>query len=262
VGVRLGVRSSGIVEVMTTPYARAFLLRELTRAVVMVLDKFHPRSNWNLLTPSADHPSSPRGTAGGAAMRGDAAAAAALFVLLVSGCMGPASPTPSPTATEPSPTSAAPSPTSDRDRAEAGARTAVDTYYTVLDDVASDPALPLDRLDDALAGDYLTAWRTELEKNRGNGWTQTGTTRIVEVTTQGVDVPSDGTTATVVFDTCYDVSEVDVVDSSGASVVNKDRPDRGWSRLTLTNAAFADNPNAGWRVTTGETLEKEPCAGP
>jgi hypothetical protein len=184
-----------------------------------------------------------------------------LLALTFTGCTGSASPAEPPEPSEPLATTAAPSPTSDRDRAEASARAAFDTYYEVLDYVASDPTVPISRLDEALAGDYLATWRTELETTRGKDWTQTGTTRLVEVTTQGVDVPSDGTTATVVFDTCYDVSEVDVADSSGTSIIDAGRPDRGWSRLTLTNAAFADDPEAGWRVTAGETLEKAPCAG-
>ncbi|WP_454857586.1 hypothetical protein [Promicromonospora soli] len=195
------------------------------------------------------------------ALRGWAATGTVLLALLFAGCTGTTSPAESREPSEAPTTSAAPSPTSDRDRAEAGARSAVDTYYAVLDEAASDPTVPLSSLEDALAGDYIAAWRTELETNRGKDWTQTGTTRIVKVTTQGVDVPSDGTTATVIFDTCYDVSEVDVVDGSGTSVVEASRPDRGWSRLTLTNATFAADPDAGWRVTTGETLEKESCAG-
>lgn len=196
----------------------------------------------------------------GGALRGWAATGTVLLALLATSCSGSASPAESPEPSEVPATTAAPSPTSDRDRAEDSARAAVDTYYQVLDELASDSSVPLDRLDDALAGDYLAAWRTELKQNRDNGWTQEGTTRVVEVTTQGVDVPSDAAAATVVFDTCYDVSEVDVVDADGVSVISADRPDRGWSRLTLTNTSFADDPDGGWRVTTGETLEKEPCA--
>lgn len=265
-GVRLRVRPPGIVDVMTTTSSNGFPLRELTRSVVMVEGKFHPRATVDLPDPCAGHPSGPRGTTGGGAMRGGAlrwwaATGMVLLPLLFTGCTDPASPSESPAPSEAPATTAAPSPTSDRDRAEASARAAVDTYYEILDDVASDPTVPLSRLDEALAGDYLAAWRTELEKNRGEDWTQTGATRIVEVTTQGVDVPSDAAAATVVLDTCYDVSKVDVVDADGVSVIGADRPDRGWSRLTLTNTSFADDPDGGWRVTTGETLEKEPCAG-
>jgi hypothetical protein len=195
----------------------------------------------------------------GGALRGWAATGMVLLALLFTGCTDSASPAESPEPSEVPATTAAPSPTSDRDRAEDSGRAAVDTYYQVLDELASDSSVPVDRLGDALAGDYLAAWRTEVEQNRDNGWTQEGTTRVVEVTTQGVDVTSDA--ATVVLDTCYDVSEVDVVDADGVSVIGADRPDRGWSRLTLTNTSFADDPDGGWRVTTGETLEKEPCAG-
>ncbi|WP_125777977.1 hypothetical protein [Antribacter gilvus] len=186
--------------------------------------------------------------------------AGALLLSLMAACTGPTDPTSDPTQTvsgsvSPSP---APSPTSDRERAEQSARATVDRYYALLDDLASDGSQPLSRLDEGLTGGYLEAWRAELERSRNNGWTQKGGTRVVSVTTQGVTTSPDGS-ATAVFDTCYDVSEVDVVDASGASVVPAERPDRGWSRLTMTSTNFADDD---WRVTAGETLEKEPCAEP
>jgi hypothetical protein len=119
----------------------------------------------------------------------------------------------------------------------------------------------MSQLDQALAGDYLAAWLSNLEKGRTDGWRQTGSTELIDVITQGVEAPSGGPSASVVFDVCYDVSATDVVDASGASVVPEDRPSRGWERLTVTNAKFAEDPDGGWRVSDGETLEKAPCAG-
>ena len=187
------------------------------------------------------------------------AAAAVALVLLASGCTGPASSAPSPStpsATTPSSAPASPSPTSNRDRAEASARATVDVYYRVLDEIASDPDVPMSQLDEALAGDYLAAWRSDLEKSRTDGWRQSGYTELIDVVTQGVEAPSGGRSASVVVDVCYDVSATDVVDASGASVVPEDRPSRGWERLTVTNASFSEDPDSGWRVSGGPTSTK------
>ena len=131
-------------------------------------------------------------------MGGWRVAAAIVLVLLASGCTGPASSAPSPSTPSPSPSatavpsaSASPSPTSNRDRAEASARATVD-YYRVLDTVTSDPDVSMSQLEAALAGDYLAAWRADLEKSRTDGWSQSGSTELIDVITQGVEARSGG----------------------------------------------------------------------
>ena len=62
-------------------------------------------------------------------------------------------------------------------------------------------------------------------------------------------------------DVCWDVSDVDIVDGDGKSVVTPERKDVGWTRFTVTNATWDTAPTDGWRVSGGSDLEKEPCVG-
>ncbi|MEV0949064.1 hypothetical protein [Promicromonospora sp. NPDC050249] len=109
----------------------------------------------------------------------------------------------------------------------------------------------------------LQAWQQELETFRADQWTATGTTKIVQLSVQTVSLdnsdPGAGTVPTVQIDVCYDVSEIDVVDAHGNSVVPADRPDRAWERLQVANYDYDAEPDDAWRVASGETLEKAPC---
>ncbi|WP_239455642.1 hypothetical protein [Nocardioides gilvus] len=71
--------------------------------------------------------------------------------------------------------------------------------------------------------------------------------------------PAAGKVPTVVIDVCWDVSDVDVIDRDGASVVSPGRPDTGWTRYSVANYDYTDDPNGGWRVATGQDLKEEPC---
>jgi hypothetical protein len=64
----------------------------------------------------------------------------------------------------------------------------------------------------------------------------------------------------VQVDVCWDVSDVDVIDATGKSVVSPGRPDTGWTRLTVANYRYSADPRGGWRVATGQDLKKPPCA--
>ena len=87
---------------------------------------------------------------------------------------------------------------------------------------------------------------------------------VAELTVQTVNLdnsdPKAGKVPTVVIDVCWDVSKVDVLDKSGASIVSPDRPDTGWTRYTVANYRYADNPTKGWRVATGQDLKQTPCS--
>lgn len=63
------------------------------------------------------------------------------------------------------------------------------------------------------------------------------------------------------IDVCWDVSDVDVLDRTGQSVVTPERADRGWTRLIVANYSWTSDPDSGWRVAGGKDLEKSPCAG-
>ena len=71
--------------------------------------------------------------------------------------------------------------------------------------------------------------------------------------------PQAGTVPTVQIDLCFDVSDVDVVDSEGTSVTNPDRPDTGWIQFLVSNYDYVADPETGWRVASSKDLGRPPC---
>lgn len=98
---------------------------------------------------------------------------------------------------------------------------------------------------------------------RSRGLVQTGETRIAELVVQSVDLdnsdPKAGRVPTVQVDVCYDVSDVDVVDEDGQSIVSPERPEVGWIRYFVANYEWATDPSAAWRVANSKSLEQAPC---
>ena len=68
----------------------------------------------------------------------------------------------------------------------------------------------------------LSQWQVMLNQNRGKGFRQIGAS-VVTVTKIEPKAGADGQWNVTA---CVDVSDVDVVDESGDSVVSADRPDR------------------------------------
>ncbi len=173
----------------------------------------------------------------------------------------PATPTPSATPTAPT---ASATPTSPSDAATADATSAVRNYFAVVDDLRSDPATGLKQLKAVATSVQLNAVETLIRRQRGEGQRQTGTTAISELKVQSANLdnsdPDAGKVPTVVIDVCWDVSKVDVLDKSGKSIVSANRPDTGWTRYTVANYEYRAEPTGGWRVATGQDLEKTPCA--
>ncbi|WP_460889485.1 hypothetical protein [Promicromonospora xylanilytica] len=134
-------------------------------------------------------------------------------------------------------------------------------YYRGTDVVAKDPA-DLSPLDGIAAEAELQRLKAQFQQWADDSWHQTGDLKVVELVTQTVTLePSDGSVPSAQVDVCFDVTDLDIVDQSGASQVDSGRNDRGWDRLTVTNSAYDTNPDDGWRVTDAQTLEQEPCAG-
>ncbi|WP_146197623.1 hypothetical protein [Promicromonospora sp. AC04] len=195
---------------------------------------------------------------------------AALLLALAAGCTtspDASSQTPTPTESTSPSVSASPSPTSADPRvlARANAEDAVRSYYALVDEVGSDPNTPASRLERVATSVELEVRQADLEQWRKDGWRKTGRTQVTDVVVQSVILdnsdPKAGLVPTVQVDVCYDVSDVDVLDSAGASVVSPDRADRAWERLHVANYDYDDDPDGGWRVAALETLEKAPCAG-
>lgn len=188
-----------------------------------------------------------------------------LLLAAVSSCGDKAAdppPTP-PTSSSPAEPTTAASSTSPSDAATADATAAMKDYFTVVDEVRSDPAADLKGLKSVATSAQLTAVETLIRRQRDEGQRQTGTTTISELKVQSVNLdnsdPDAGKVPTVVIDVCWDVSKVDVLDKSGESIVSPDRPDTGWTRYTVANYEYAADPTGGWRVATGQDLKLTPC---
>lgn len=168
-----------------------------------------------------------------------------------------------PSSTSPSSPTTSASPSSPSDKASTNATEAVRKYFTVVDQLRSDPAADIKQLKSVATSAQLNAVESLVSRQRDQGQRQTGTTAISELKVQSVTLdnsdPDAGNVPTVVIDVCWDVSKVDVLDKSGKSIVSPDRPDTGWTRCTVANYDYAADPNGGWRVATGQDLKRTPC---
>jgi hypothetical protein len=137
-------------------------------------------------------------------------------------------------------------------------------YFTVVDELRSDPAGDLKWMKSVATSAQLDAMVTLVRREQAKGQRQTGTTAISKLAVQSVNLdnsdPDAAKVPTVVIDVCWDVSKVDVLDKSGKSIVSPNRPDRGWTRYTVANYEYAADPTGGWRVATGQDLKQTTCA--
>lgn len=198
--------------------------------------------------------------------------AAAVFLLVAAaGCASRVQP---PTAAPASHSSLAPTvgssaasskaPTSKSGLAAEAASTTMRRYFATVDRLGQDRSLPLRGLAKVATSIQLSAQRNLLTQQRAEHQRQTGDTKIALLQVQSVNLdnsgPAQGKVPTVTIDVCWDVSNVDVVDRSGTSVVSASRPNTGWTRYTVANYRWANHPGDGWRVASGQDLKKSPCA--
>jgi hypothetical protein len=209
--------------------------------------------------------------------------AAVALLILVTGCSNPSGAVGSEATTTPStpsPSSASPSggarssgspsaQTTDPPTAyELAARAAVRLvkhYYRARNELRKDPNKPLGLLRSVSTSTDLVAQESFLRSQRREGYRQVGDTRLLQIEVQSVDLdnsnPKAGRVPNVVVDVCYDVSDVDILDAKGRSVVPESRPDRGWVRHSVANYEWKADRFGAWRVASSETLEDHPCAG-
>lgn len=203
-------------------------------------------------------------------MRGTRWLISAALVAALSACSGTTvPPTVTPTATESlAPSAASPSsnPSATLTESEAAALNAerlVRDYWRALDRLGEDPSLPLNTLGEVAISKDLEVRRNQFSNWRRDGWVQTGSTDLADLEVQSVNLDNSDATAgrvpIVQVDVCFDVSDVDVVDGDGASVVTAERPDTGWIRHTVSNYSWDEDPIGGWRVSTSVDLEQAPC---
>lgn len=190
-------------------------------------------------------------------------ATAALLLVAGTSCAddtNPTDPRSTPTASQPS---VASSP-SETQLASAAANALVEKYYATIDDLGQRPSEPLSRLSAVATSVQLAAQRKLVTAQRRKGERQIGNTKIARLEIQTVNLDNSdakaGRVPAVQVDVCWDVSQVDVVDNDGDSIVSESRPDRGWTRLTVANYRYLTHPTNGWRVATGQDLRREPCA--
>ena len=137
-------------------------------------------------------------------------------------------------------------------------------YFAVVDRLRQDPTTSLRQLRSVAIGGQLTAQEVFTRNQRKAGNQQVGDTRVVEVVVQQLDLggstSEDERSPTAQLDVCWDVAAVDVLNSHGQSIVTPQRPERGWTRYTLTSSREKALSEAGWRVSNGVDLEKSPCS--
>lgn len=192
-------------------------------------------------------------------------ATAALLLVALAACSDDKG-DPTPTHATPSPTTAATStgPPTDSDLASAAATKLMANYYATIDRLNQDSSQPMSELKKIATSVQLTALKRSISNRRRDDERQTGATRIAESKVQAVSLdnsdPKAGKVPSVFIDVCWDVSDVDVVDKDGKSVVVANRPDTGWTRYTVANYDWSNDPDGAWRVSGGKDLEKTPCS--
>ena len=196
-----------------------------------------------------------------------AIAAAALLLVAMTSCANDgqdpaANASPTPSSSTPTPTATA-TPPSDTELASEAASATLRKYYDVRNQLRQNPSRPLSLLDQVAISTELAAQKNLFKKERKQGLHQVGATKVAELEVQSVNLdnsdPKAGKVPTVQIDLCFDVSEVDVVDADGKSVISPDRPDTGWIQFLVSNYEWETDPDAGWRVASSKDIERTPC---
>ena len=183
-----------------------------------------------------------------------------------SACGGTAAgPGPGPSTTA-STSPASSTPSSPSSLAAENATTLLRTYFATLDAVRSTASEAIGRLSSVTTSIELSAEQHLIQEQRARGLHQTGTTRIDKLQVESVNLgnsdPSAGKAPTVSIAVCWDVTNADLVDKGGHSVVSSARPKRGWTLYTVANYQWSANPAGGWRVADSQDLKRTPCSAP
>ena len=195
------------------------------------------------------------------------AAVLALTAAFLAGCSDP-EPTPEPTtATTASPTvsttTATPTPPSPEEEATAAAEAVVREYFETVPRCLADPMNTEPTcFEDVAIGTELNDRRNSLIAARQADSSASGTLEVLSIERRSVDLTHDAEAnppdaATVIFEVCTDVSQFQIVDKDGNSLVPADRAPRTRTNMGVLNY---DYPAAdGWRVGFVEELEEASC---
>lgn len=116
---------------------------------------------------------------------------------------------------------------------EAALKAATDAYAAYLkmsDTILADGGKEPDRMTRTAVGDALATELTGFETARKRGWRQVGST-----TFSGTQLQSTALDSVSIY-VCVDVSNVDILNSSGKSVVSANRPERSAALIRLIEA--------------------------
>lgn len=173
------------------------------------------------------------------------------------------SPDPSSSPNSSAPTTSTPTPPSDTEVASEAASAVLRNYYDVRNQLRQDPSKPLRLLDEVAISTELSAQRNLFNQERKQGLRQVGDTKVAVLEVQSVNLdnsdPKAGRVPTVQIDLCFDVSDVDIVDADGESIIAPDRPDTGWIQFLVSNYEWETDPENSWRVASSEDIERKPC---
>jgi hypothetical protein len=195
------------------------------------------------------------------------AAVMAIAAAFLAGCSEP-EPTPDPTtpATSVSPTTTAspsPSPLTPEEEATAAAEEVVRDYFETVPRCLADPLnTEPSCFDDVAVGTELNDSRNSLIAAKQVESTASGTLEVISLERQSVDLANDQEASppivpVVIFQVCTDVSQFQIVDKDGSSLVPADRAPRVRTNMGVLNYDYPDA--TGWRVGWVEELEEPSC---
>ncbi|MBC7679763.1 MAG: hypothetical protein H7233_12365 [Pseudorhodobacter sp.] len=191
-----------------------------------------------------------------------AVAAAAVGVALLTGGddKSVAAPTtPPPVASSPAPTPTVSTPPRPEDLAVAAAKTRYQDYLRVTRGVAEGGYTDLAAYDTVAIDPHTGVLLQSAAQTAG--LRSTGDAEVVSLTVQSVELDPPGQYPSVRLLACLDVSQTDVLDAAGRSVITPDRVERFRSEVVVQNipsGAFTDGRKPGWYVAEVEQ-RGEPC---
>ena len=133
------------------------------------------------------------------------------------------------------------------DEALAAAVAAYEAYLKVSDEIMQDGGGEPERIEKVAGDPFLSVLLEGYQQMRDMGWISTGSTQM-----RGEELQSVGGNIVTLY-VCEDVSQIDVQDSTGESVVDQNRPE---STLFLATIEYGQNTSL---LTTREVWSAEPC---
>ena len=137
------------------------------------------------------------------------------------------------------------------EEALAAAVAVFDHLSSVSDEIAISGGDGLDRLEDYATGEFLDGTRADFEDYPSRGVHQVGHSSYRNAVLQQY---SDGPVAAVLMYVCLDLTEVNIVDAQGHSVVADDRPDTLYLLVT-----YDMGPDGILRVSKWERWDDRTC---